>query len=331
MDFKTFKNKYEKTPVIEHANDRKDKNPLATIKVVTYNHEKFIAECLDSLLKQKTSFDFEILIIEDESSDKTREICTEYANKNPNKIRLLLNSRENNIPINGKPSGTFSSVYANFSAKGKYLTTIEGDDYWLDEKSLESRVCFLEDNDDFVACFHNTKVVHHDSTKEFLVFNSKEDKTIKSDDLLKVWIPTVSFLYRNKMIDLFDEEMKNIVCGDLILRGKLAEFGKAKYLSTLKPAVYRIHEGGVFSSQSLIKRNQLAVEGLQYLLNFYKNKNTIFTIKKSVSYLYLSYFVAHLKNDKKLVMEYLKMSFKYGREVNYSFFQIIKEYFFNKF
>tara|TARA_Y100000385_G_scaffold288745_1_gene356158 strand:+ start:6111 stop:7106 length:996 start_codon:yes stop_codon:yes gene_type:complete len=331
MDFNTFKEKYEKVPVVEYANNRKVKLPLVTIKVVTYNHENYIQECLESLVNQKTDFDFEVLIAEDESSDTTRQICINFAEKYPNRIRLLLNSRENNIPIKGKPSGTFNSVYANFSARGKYLTTIEGDDYWLDMQSLQKRVDFLENNSEFVACFHNTKVVNQQSLDEHLVFKLNEDKTIKFDDLLKVWIPTVSFLYRHKLINLFDEDMKNIVCGDLILRGKLAEFGAAKYLHNIQPAVYRVHKGGVFSSQSLDVRNKLAIEGLQYLLNYYKIKNTNFEIKKSVSYLYLSYFVAHLKRDKKVVFNYVKLSFKYGNEVNYSFLQIIKDYFFSKF
>lgn len=327
MDFKNFKAQYEKSPVQEFANHRGDNVPLATIKLVTYNHAKYIAVCLDSLLKQKTNFDFEILIAEDESSDGTREICIEYAKQYPERIRLLLNSRANNIPIKGKPSGTFNSVYANFTAKGKYLTTIEGDDYWLDENSLEKRVAFLEENDDYVACFHNTKILDEETSKESLVFNYKNDKTIKADDLLKIWIPTVSFLYRNKLINLFDEDMKNIVCGDLILRGKLAEFGTAKYLDDLEPAVYRTHAGGVFSSISLEKRNSLAADGLEYLISYYKSKNKCnLEIKRSISYLYLSYFVSQFKQDKSIKLAYIKKSFLYGKEVNYSFFQIIKEY-----
>lgn len=326
MDFKTFKTVYEKSPVLEYVNKRAGKEPLATIKVVTYNHAKYIATCLDSLIKQKTNFDFEILIAEDESSDGTREICKKYAYKYPDKIRLLLNSRANNIAINGKPSGTFNSVYANFSAKGKYITTIEGDDYLMDEESLQKRVEFLENNERFVACFHNTKVLDQETLKEHHVFNYKSDRTIKADDLLKVWIHTASLLYRNNLIDLFDEDMKSIVCGDFILRGKLAEFGAAKFLYDVKPAVYRRHDRGIFSPISLEAKTKLAIDGLQYLMNYYKTKKSNLEINKSASNLYFSYFVSHLIKDRKMKLNYLKKSFLYGKEVNYSPFQIIKEF-----
>ncbi|NKI26840.1 glycosyltransferase family 2 protein [Arenibacter sp. 6A1] len=330
MDFKTFKTAYEKSPVLEYVNKRAGKVPLATIKLITYNHAKYIATCLDSLLKQKTNFDFEILIAEDESSDGTREICKEYADKYPDKIRLLLNSRANNIAINGKPSGTFNSVFANFSAKGKYLTTIEGDDYLMDENSLQKRVEFLENNERFVACFHNTKVIEQETSKEQHVFNFKSDRTFEADDLLKVSIHTASLLYRNNLIKLFDEDMKNIVCGDFILRGKLAEFGAAKFLYDVKPAVYRRHDQGIFSPIPLEAQTKLAIDGLQYLINYYKTKKSNLDIKKNASYLYLSYFVSHLMKDKKIKLNYLKKSLLYGKEVNYSPYQIIKEFLFFK-
>ncbi|RTE55092.1 glycosyltransferase family 2 protein [Arenibacter aquaticus] len=330
MDFKTFKTVYEKNPVLEYVNKRAGKEPLATIKVVTYNHAKYISTCLDSLLKQKTNFDFEILIAEDESSDGTREICKKYAEKNPHRIRLLLNSRANNIPINGKPSGTFNSVYANFSAKGKYITTIEGDDYLMDEKSLQKRVEFLENNEQFVACFHNTKVIDQETSKEHHVFNYRRDRTIKAEDLLKVWIHTASLLYRHNLVNLFDEDMKNIVCGDFILRGKLAEFGAAKYIYDVKPAVYRKHNQGIFSPISLEAKTKLAIDGLQYLLNHYKTKKSNLEINKSASNLYLSYFVSHLIKDRKIKLNYLKKSFLYGKEANYSPCQIIKEFLYLK-
>ncbi|MFW5983238.1 MAG: glycosyltransferase family 2 protein, partial [bacterium] len=63
-------------------------NPLVSVCVQTYQHAKYIEQCLDGILMQKTSFPFEVLLGEDESTDGTREICIEYAKKHPDKIRL---------------------------------------------------------------------------------------------------------------------------------------------------------------------------------------------------------------------------------------------------
>jgi len=324
MDFKEFKLKHLKKEVIEHSNNRNNKKPLATIKVVVYNHKKYIKDCLESILRQKTDFDFEILIAEDDSNDGTREVCIEYANKYPNKIRLLLNCRENNISIKGKPSGLFNSVYANYSAKGKYLTTVEADDYWTDDFSLQKRVDFLEKNTDYVACFHHTNVEKDEKITES-IFNYNEDKTINSENFLKLLFPTISLIYRNGLIDLYDDAMTKIVCGDLILRGKLSLHGKAKFLNNISPAIYRHHKGGVFSLIKLKNKVKLSVDGLEYLLEDTKetpNKK----LKQGISFLYLSYFYSLLIRDRELNIKYLVKSYKIGKSVNYSLAEILRDY-----
>ena len=99
MNFEEFRNKYQKVPVDEYPNTvLKDiPKPMVSCRVSTYMHAPYIKQCLDGVLMQKTEFPFEIVIGEDESNDGTREICIEYAQKYPDKIRLFLHSRENNI------------------------------------------------------------------------------------------------------------------------------------------------------------------------------------------------------------------------------------------
>ena len=75
-------------------------NPVVSVCVQAYQHESYIHDCIQSILSQKTNFKFEILIGEDQSSDKTRDICKDYAKKYPKVIRLFLHNRENNIRIN---------------------------------------------------------------------------------------------------------------------------------------------------------------------------------------------------------------------------------------
>lgn len=117
---------------------------IVSVCIQTYNHERFIGKCIDSVLMQKTTFPFEILLGEDESIDDTRKICTEYAIKYPNKIRLFLHSRKNTIFINGVATGRFNINYNLKNSNGKYIALCEGDDYWTDPLKLQKQVDFLD-------------------------------------------------------------------------------------------------------------------------------------------------------------------------------------------
>src|SRR5690554_989135 len=160
MDLKHFKARYEHVKVQEHQNNVSE-NPMVSICVQTYQHVNFIEACLEGILNQKTNFQFEILLGEDSSTDGTREICIEYANKYPERIRLFLHHRENNIYIGGKPSGRFNFMFNLLSARGKYIALCEGDDYWTDPLKLQKQVEFLEANLEVGACFTNAMVYNH--------------------------------------------------------------------------------------------------------------------------------------------------------------------------
>jgi glycosyltransferase involved in cell wall biosynthesis len=333
MNFKDFKNIYLKAVVEEFPNNREGKTPLVTVKVITYNHVNYIKECLDSILMQKTDFDFEILIAEDDSNDGTREVCIAYAREYPNKIRLLLNSRENNIFINEKPTGTFNNVYANFNIDSKYIAIIEGDDYWVDNYSLQKRVDFLENNEDHVLCFHNTKIYHQNTNKfheRFLVpFN--KSISLEKKQILNSQIPTLTLLYRTGFVDVFEGEMIKIISGDVILRGKLANYGKARYMHDIEPSVYRIHNGGISSGASFEENKEASLQARFYLLEFYKSKNwDIDPVNESLANAFFSLFMSNLIKEKKLKISYLTKCLTYSSKSKTSFLTICKNAFSNR-
>lgn len=122
-----------------------------SIIVLTYNHENYIQQNLDSIIKQKVTFKYEILIGDDYSSDGTQEIIKEYKKKFPDIIKLYLN--ENNL-------GATKNIYKLYkNALGKYIAQVEGDDYWSDELKLEKQMFFLENNNEYIACSHLCTVV----------------------------------------------------------------------------------------------------------------------------------------------------------------------------
>lgn len=107
---------------------------------------------------QRTTFPFEIILGEDESSDGTRKICKAYAEKYPDKIKLFLRSRKDVIYINGNATGRFNMIENLKACKGKYIALCEGDDYWTDPLKLQKQVDLLEASPQLVACHHWQKV-----------------------------------------------------------------------------------------------------------------------------------------------------------------------------
>jgi glycosyltransferase involved in cell wall biosynthesis len=164
MHFEEFKAKFEKAPVDVFPNRVQD-NPVVSVCVQTYQHVNYIKECLDGILMQQTTFPFEILLGEDESKDGTREICIEYAQKYPDKIRLFLHHRENNIKINGISTGRFNFLYNLFCSRGKYIAVCEGDDYWTDPLKLQKQVNEMEANLNINICSHPSIKIDDKSKK----------------------------------------------------------------------------------------------------------------------------------------------------------------------
>jgi len=229
MNFKEFRDKYEKLSVEEFPNVVPN-NPTVSICISTYQHANFINKCLDSILIQKSDFTFEILLGEDASTDGTRGICIDYAEKYPEKIRLFLHHRVNNIQMGGSPSGRFNFIYNLLSAKGEFIALCEGDDYWSDPLKLQKQYnAIMNDrNISLVSCnvdhLENNRVIGNGKggTRTYFFRNIEELSGLAN---------YVHFIYH----------------GDNFLKSILAVQGKELVLED-KMAVWRKHEGGVWGS-----------------------------------------------------------------------------------
>src|SRR5687768_16687744 len=107
-----------------------------SVAMITYNHEAFVAQAIESVLMQKTDFDFELVIGEDCSTDKTREIVNGYKSKYGERIRVLLPAK--NLGINRNLKQTL------LACQGRYIALLEGDDYWTSSLKLQKQVNFLD-------------------------------------------------------------------------------------------------------------------------------------------------------------------------------------------
>jgi glycosyltransferase involved in cell wall biosynthesis len=127
---------------------------LVSVCPITYNHAKYFAQAIESVLAQQVDFEFEIIVGEDESSDGTREIALEFQRRFPDKIRVLLHSRKDVIYINGRATGRWNFVDTLSHARGKYIALLPCDDFWMDPSKLQKQVDVLEDHPEYSVCGH---------------------------------------------------------------------------------------------------------------------------------------------------------------------------------
>lgn len=238
--------------------------------MITYNHEKFIAQALESALMQKVSFEYEIVVGEDCSTDNTRQILIDYQSKYPEKIRLLL--PEKNL-------GAINNFVATFQeCRGDYIAIIEGDDYWTYPGKLQKQVEFLEDHPESSACFHNVNICDEDGvTKDrpFLPSTLKSFFTLE-DIVLDFFIPTCSVVFRNKLFKTFPNWYYSMPVGDWPLHILNAEHGNFGYIDEVF-ACYRVHENSMWST-----RNSLDVKLKTIFAKNVINRHLKFKFKKKI-------------------------------------------------
>lgn len=240
-----------------------------SVCVQTYNHQNFIADCLDSILMQQTTFPFEIILGEDASSDDTRNICKEYAKKYPTKIKLFLRSRDDVVYMFGKPTGRHNVVQNFKSAKGKYIAICEGDDYWTDPLKLQRQIDFLEKTPAAVGSFHNSICVDSDSKiidKQYFKNIDKESYT--QEECLKTLhssYSTGSLVFKSSaMKNRLDDFSK--IGSDFILDILITNDGELHYMNKNMSA-YRIHSGGIWQGNTTIHNQKVILERYMFLYN----------------------------------------------------------------
>lgn len=225
--------------------------PLVSIKTMTYNHAPFIRKCVEGVLMQKTSFCIQLVIAEDCSTDGTREIVKEYADKYPEIIKLIISDENVGVREN--------SLRADKACNGEYLAICEGDDYWTDPYKLQKQVDFLEANPDY-GLVHTAYSSFIDSKNKIV---KPKLKNIPTGDILKDLltglntIATLTSLVRADVLikakSLYiNEPRKGWKMGDLPMWLAVAKFSKVGYLSD-NTATYRILDNSASHSSSIIK------------------------------------------------------------------------------
>ena len=221
--------------------------PLVSVAVLTYNSEGTIRQCIDSILLQKTDFDYEIVVGDDCSTDSTPCILLEYSEQFPGKFVLLLNGNNDGISLNYQR--TLSHCH------GDYIALCEGDDYWTDKDKLRQQVGFLESHEDYGFVGAYSQLLMPDGTiKEDYYDFMPSPKVIdgwemfgdvfefaKSGPVTR----TVSICFRRSIIEpyLQFEGLGN----DLVLQTVLA---KHSWFAKYKKPMTMYRQGGISTSRN---------------------------------------------------------------------------------
>ncbi|WP_277679721.1 glycosyltransferase family 2 protein [Gracilibacillus dipsosauri] len=266
-------------------------SPKVSICVPTYQHASYVRQCLENILKQRTNFPFEIIIGEDESSDGTRDICIEYAEKYPHKIRLFLRNRRDMIKIYGRPTGRYNFIENIKAARGKYIAICEGDDFWTDTMKLQKQHDFMETYPDYSACLHDADIYSERTNRIIGSYSStkpfnrmwKEKNYLELSDILQYWHagPTASFFFRN-IITTFPSWMYKIYGGDTGLMILLAQKGRIG-LEKSKMSVYRFENSQSLTGQDRISATTVALHKIResfYLMGHLGFRANIFLWKR---------------------------------------------------
>ncbi len=231
-------------------------DPMVSVYMITFNHERFVAQAIESVLMQETDFPVELVIGEDCSTDGTRAICEHYSRTYPDRIRLLPSER--NLGMQANARRTYQAC------RGKYIAHLEGDDYWTDPRKLQKQVAWLEQHPQASFCFHPCRVEREGGDGGDAPARAEEPRTGEGTELtfpdsrnLAMWciVHTVSAVVRANLMPNFNEEWMALPAGDwpmyfhLGMRGPFGQLPDAM-------ATYRLHAGGIWNRRSSSEKKQ---------------------------------------------------------------------------
>lgn len=250
--------------------------PLVSVCIQTYQHANYIEQCLRTVLCQQTSFPFEIILGEDESTDGTREICKQFAKSYPQLIRLFLRDEKDKIWIEGEKTGRFNFISNLRAAKGKYIALLDGDDYWTDQSKLQKQVDFLEGNPDYTICYCNYRNLKKGRLKTTLYLHRrKRDFCIHNIPLMH----TGAVIFRNPGFEIIPDHFWQTPFLDFPLYMHVTGAGKIHRLKDYM-VVYREHDAGMWSSKSreqqLLKYNSVYLK----MLPVYSGETVAYLVQK---------------------------------------------------
>ena len=216
--------------------------PKVSIIMPVYNHEPFIRQALESVLMQRTDFDYELLVGDDASQDGSQAIIREMEPLFQGKMKPVLRGKNLGALANGKDLLE--------RARGKYLAFLEGDDYWLDPLKLQKQADFLDTHPDYAACYHKNRVVDAENRVLYEImheFTFTGDFTLEHYNRFRLPGQTATIMLRRSILETLPMEKLPLIRhtpGDRLVPLAALSYGKI-FCSDEIMSAYRtvVHSG----------------------------------------------------------------------------------------
>lgn len=211
---------------------------MVSVLCTAYNHEKFLCDALDGILRQKTNFRYELIIHDDASTDKTTDIIKEYEKKYPEVI----------VPIYQKENQyNLTRIYPTYlfpAVRGKYVAFCEGDDYWTDDEKLQKQFDFMEENEEFSMCFHNAMKLNWETGETCALDTFPRSGCYSQEEHIKTGLGNAfpafaSYFIRSEYLKTIPDFFVKSNVLDYPLRQYFSGKGKIYYMDEIM-SVYRI-------------------------------------------------------------------------------------------
>jgi glycosyltransferase involved in cell wall biosynthesis len=282
--------------------------PLLTTRTMTFNHEAFIEDCIEGILKQKTTFPVQVLIHDDASTDNTVQILKSYESKYPGILTVHYQQINTySLPDKHELRKRFLNLI-----KGRYIAMCEGDDYWTVADKLERQVQYLERNPEVAMVFHDFTRSDGQKTidrNKFPILSEREGYVLAFKEIFNTQIQVLTMVYRK---GIQRPEGLNILKGDVLLIALLAEKGKVAYLD-FKGAFYRMHAGGIHAGNSKYKRILNSIATREKMIAVFKHP------VKGQLYAKMAYLHKELAKLDLIGGNFMKLIANLGQMVKYQF------------
>ncbi len=250
--------------------------PLVTTRTMTFNQRDFLCDCIEGILKQKTTFPVQVLIHDDASNDGTSEILKDYESRYGSLIKVYYQK------TNSYSHPEKTKMRADFMAWriGEFEATCEGDDYWDDEFKLERQARYLLENSDCGAVFTDFNILNADSGKKKIAYNKTRGRTPLQGHVFEQLLyesPYVACtsMYRLKCLEDFNYDflkLSRFRMGDKALWLHISRKYKMAYLPFVS-ATYRVQSESVSNFLSVESILNFHLENVKLSEHFAKVEN----------------------------------------------------------